>query len=135
MTSVFKAGLSLAMAGAMLTAMAAPSLAQSADVTGLWRPDKSSDWDVTRCGDDSSRLCIKVVGLRDHMDTDKNRPYLNSVILNQAKSVGANRWKGKLTLFGQTGDATVTLRSENDLNIKVCAYVVLCKEYPMKRAE
>jgi hypothetical protein len=131
MRSFLKAGLGLAMAAAM----AAPSMAQAVDVTGLWRPDKSSDWDVTLCGDDSSRLCIRVVGLRDHMDTDKNRPYLNSLILDEAKSVGKNRWKGKLTLFGQTGDATVTLRGANDLNIKVCAYVVICKEYPMTRAQ
>lgn len=131
MRSFLKAGLGLAMAAAM----AAPSMAQGVDVTGLWRPDKSSDWDVTRCGDDGSKLCIKVVGLRDHMDSDKNRPYLNSMILDHAKPVGKNRWKGKLTLFGQTGDATVTLRSANDLNIKVCAYVVICKEYPMTRAQ
>lgn len=128
---LLKAGLGLAMAAAM----SAPSLAQSDDVNGMWHPDKSSDWVASLCGEDNSRLCITVVGLRNHMDTEKNRPYLNKMILDHAKPAGKNSWKGKLHLFGQTGDATVTLRSVNDLNVKVCIYVVLCKEYPMTRDE
>jgi|EndMetStandDraft_6_1072998.scaffolds.fasta_scaffold118772_1 hypothetical protein len=129
MTGFLKAGLGLLMAAAMAT----PSLAQSADVTGMWHPDKSSDWLASLCGDDNTQLCITVVGLRDHMDTDKNRPYLNKVILDHAKLNGKNRWKGKLHLFGQTGDAFIALRSANNLDVKVCIYVVLCKEYPMTR--
>lgn len=113
--------------------MVAPAIA--ADPTGLWRPDKTSDYDVTLCGNDNTQLCIKVVKLAGAMDTPQNRPYLNQVIVNKAKPSGANRWKGKMNLFGQSGDATVTLRGENDLLIKVCAYIVVCREYPMTRAQ
>lgn len=129
MKTFWKAGLGLLMA----VAMATPSWAQSADVTGMWHPDKSSDWEASLCGDNNSQLCIRVVGLRDHMDTEKNRPYLNSMILDHAKPSGKNRWKGKLHLFGQSGDATITLVDANNLGVKVCIYVVLCKEYPMTR--
>lgn len=120
---------------AMGAAMAGSSIAQDIDVTGLWRPDGNSDYQMSLCGDDNARLCIKVVALRGKMDTDKNRPYLNTFLVEEAKSTGKGRWKGKLTLFGQTGDASVTLLGANNMNIKVCAYIVVCKEYDFTRVQ
>ncbi|MDB5541511.1 MAG: hypothetical protein JWQ89_3238 [Devosia sp.] len=131
MNSFFKVGLALA----MVAGMAAPSLAQSVDVTGMWRPDKNSDYDVSMCGKDNAQLCIKVVALRGNMDTDKNRPYLGTYLIDKAKPSGAGRWKGKLTLFGQTGDATLTLRGENTIHVKACAYIVVCREIELTRVQ
>jgi len=126
-----KAGLGLAMA----VAMAAPAMAQGVDVTGLWRPDKNSDYDVTMCGKDDAQLCIKVVALRDKMDTAKNRPYLDTFLIDKAKPAGQGRWKGKLTLFGQTGDATLTLKGANTMDVKACAYIVVCREITLTRVQ
>lgn len=120
---------------AMSAAMTAPSLAEDVDVTGLWRPDGNSDYQMTLCGKDSSALCIKLMALRGKMDTDKNRPYLNTYLVEEAKPSGKGRWKGKLSLFGQTGDATVSLLGANSMNVKVCAYIVVCKEYQFSRAQ
>jgi len=120
---------------AMSAAMTAPSLAEDVDVTGLWRPDANSDYQMTLCGKDSSALCIKLMALRGKMDTDKNRPYLNTYLVEEAKPSGKGRWKGKLSLFGQTGDATVSLLGANSMNVKVCAYIVVCKEYQFSRAQ
>ena len=114
-------------------AMVVPAFA--VDPTGLWRPDETSDYDVTMCGTDNTQLCIKVVKLAGAMDTPEHRPYLNTVIVNKAKPSGENRWKGEMHLFGHSGEATVTLRGENDLFVKVCAYVVICREYSMTRAK
>ena len=52
MKTFWKAGLGLAMAAAM----AGPSLAQGVDVTGMWRPDKNSDYDMSMCGKDNAQL-------------------------------------------------------------------------------
>ena len=122
-----------ALALVMAAATIAPAVAQ--DAAGLWRPDMTSDYEVTMCGKDDAQLCIRVVALRDAMDTKKNRPYLNTTIVDKARPVGKNRWKGPMHMFGQSGDATITLRGENDLMVKVCAYIVVCREYPMKRVE
>ena len=120
---------------AMGAAMAAPSLAQDIDVTGMWQPDKNSDYEMSLCGKDNTALCIKLVGLRGKMDSDKNRPYLNTLLVDGAKAIGKGRWKGKLSLFGQTGDATMTLLSANSMNVKACAYIVVCKEYAFSLAQ
>jgi uncharacterized protein (DUF2147 family) len=131
MNTFWKAGLGLAMAAAMT----APSVAQAVDVTGMWRPDKNSDYEMSMCGKDNAQLCIKVVALRGNMDSDKNRPYLNTYLIDKAKPSGAGRWKGKLSLFGQTGDATLTLKGTNTMNVKACAYIVVCREITLTRVQ
>lgn len=131
MKTFWKAGLGLAMAAAM----AAPSMAQAVDVTGMWRPDKNSDYEMSMCGKDNAQLCIKVVALRGNMDSDKNRPYLNTYLIDKAKPSGEGRWKGKLSLFGQTGDATLTLKGANTMNVKACAYIVVCREITLTRVQ
>ena len=125
----------VALALAMSAAMVVPSLAETVDVTGLWRPDKYSDYQMSMCGDDNSRLCIKVVALRGKMDTPKNRPYLNTYLIDRAKPIGTGRWKGKLSVFGQTGDATLTLRNANTIHVKACTWLVICYEVELTRAQ
>jgi hypothetical protein len=117
----------------MAATMTAPALAL--DPSGVWAPDHTSDYEVTMCGKDNAQLCIRVIALRGAMDTKQNRPYLNEIIVNKAKAVSGNRWKGPMHLFGQDGEATVTLRGDNDLLVKVCAYVVICREYAMTRVQ
>ena len=51
------------------------------------------------------------------------------------KPSGAGRWKGKLSLFGQTGDATLTLKGTNTMNVKACAYIVVCREITLTRVQ
>ena len=131
MRSIFKAGLGFA----MVLAMTAPSLAQSIDPTGLWQPDKNSDYEMSLCGKDNTELCIKVVALRNKMDSAKNRPYLNTFLIDKAKVNGKNRWKGKLSLFGQTGDATMTFTDQNTMYAKVCAYLIICDDLTMTRVK
>lgn len=116
-------------------AMTGSGFAADQSFDGIWRPDKNLDFEVSLCGDDNSRICIKLVALRGKMDKPKNQQYLGTNIVDEAKPSGQNRWKGKIELFGQTGDATVTLRSDNELLVKACAYVVACKEYAMIRVQ
>jgi uncharacterized protein (DUF2147 family) len=131
MNSFWKAGLALAMAGTM----AAPNVAQGMDLAGKWRPDKNSDFEMSLCGKDNAHLCIKVVALRGKMDSDKNRPYLNTFLIDRAKPSGQGRWKGKLSLFGQHGDATLTLTSANTMDVKACAYIVVCYDIRLTRVQ
>jgi uncharacterized protein (DUF2147 family) len=126
-----KAIVALALAATMISGASAQAL----DPTGVWVAEKNSDYSVTRCGPNDASLCFELVALRRNMDNKRNRPYLNTLIIDRAKPNGENRWKGKMSLGGQTGDATIVLRGNNDLRVKVCAMIVVCEEYAMVRVD
>ena len=119
----------------LAAAMTGGSLAQGLDPTGVWVAEENSDYSVSWWGANNDQLCVKLVALRNNMRKPRNLEYLNSTIINGAKPSGANRWKGKMRVFGHTGDAVVTMRGENDLHVKLCAYIVICDEYNMTRVE
>jgi hypothetical protein len=119
----------------LTAAMAGGSLAQDLDPTGVWVAEENSDYSVSWCGADNRSLCVQLVGLRGNMRKPRNLEYLNSTIIKGAKPAGANLWKGKMSVFGVTGDAIVTMRADNDLHVKLCAYIVICDEYEMTRVE
>jgi hypothetical protein len=119
----------------LLAGMTVGGAAQGLDPTGVWRPDANSQYEFSFCGADNTRLCGRLVDLQGRMDKERNRQYLNKVILNGAKPNGQNRWRGSMSLFGVNGNATVTMRGSNDLLVKMCAYVVICEEYAMTRVD
>jgi len=125
--SLMAAGLAMSMAGV--------SVAEDLDPTGLWVAEENSDYQITRCGDDNSQLCVKLAALRGKMRKERNLPYLDKIILQGAKPNGANRWKGKMTLFGHTGEATLVMTGADTLNVKMCAYVVVCDEFLLERIQ
>lgn len=128
--------LSVAIAVAMGAAGIVPAAAATADLTGKWGPgDKSTTYRFSMCGEDRSQLCVDLVALRDHMDTPENRPYLNTTLVDHAKLIGQGMWKGKMSVFGHTGDATITVLRADRISVKLCAYVVMCKEYKLRPAE
>jgi len=122
-------------ATAALTAlsMGAPVLAQDNAALGVWQPDKDSDYTVSNCGAKGDRFCLTVTELRGGMRKPENLKYLGKNLINEARASGKNTWKGKIDFFGVSGDATVTLKNANTLNLKACAYVVVCKEITLKR--
>lgn len=127
---------SVALAVAMGATAVMPAAAATADLTGNWGPsDKSTTYQFTMCGDDGSQLCVDLVAVRDHMDTPENRAYLNTTLVDHAKLAGKNTWKGKMSVFGHTGDATITIIRDDRISVKLCAYVVMCKEYKLRPAE
>jgi uncharacterized protein (DUF2147 family) len=121
------------MAALVALGMVAPALAQDRSVEGLWQPDKNSDYRASLCGKDNDRFCLTVMALRGKMRKPENLEYLGKNIVNEAKPAGKNTWKGKINLLGISGDATITLLSSDQLHLKACAYVVVCKEITLKR--
>ena len=113
--------------------MVAPALAQDNAVVGVWQPDKNSDYTASLCGPDNDRFCLTVTELRGNMRKPENLKYLGKDLISQAKQSGKNRWKGKIDLFGISGDTTITLKNANTLHLKACAYLVVCKEITLKR--
>lgn len=119
---------------ALVAGLSAPALAVDTSVVGVWQPDnKESDYQATLCGDDQQHLCLQLVALRAGADKPKNRPYLGKNIVEGAKPKGDSSWKGQLNLFGQTADATFTLKGPNVLEMSGCAYLVVCKTITLNR--
>lgn len=121
------------MAALTALSMVAPALAQDNTVAGVWQPDANSDYQASLCGSSGDRFCLTVAELRGKMRKPENLDYLGKKIVDEAKPAGKNVWKGKLNLFGVSGDATITLKNANTLHLKACAYVVVCKEITLKR--
>ncbi|MBK8086229.1 MAG: DUF2147 domain-containing protein [Devosia sp.] len=125
----------LGMALALGLAMTAPTLAEPGSVVGNWVVGKDSAYAGSFCGADGKAFCLTVTRLSGGMDTPKNRLYLGANIIDKAKPSGNQRWKGKLNLFGQTADTTISLKNENTLLLHGCVYVVICKDMELARAD
>lgn len=119
----------------LAASMSGGAFAEGLDPSGVWVAEKNSDYEVKLCGPQQDSLCVRLVGLRNKMDKPRNREYLNKTIINQAGPDGNNRWKGKMSVYGVTGDVWVTMRSNGALHVKLCAYIVICDEYDMNRVQ
>lgn len=121
-------------AGVMAGPASADDAAMAGRIAGQWQmKDGYSDYEVTMCGPDGTSVCVKAVALRGKADTPKNRPYLNQYIVSEAKQTGANTWKGKLRLYGQTADGTILMSDDDHVTIKGCFLLLICDEFKLKR--
>lgn len=130
-----KALLKTAVALAASLMLAAPAVAQDYSVEGVWTlKDKSSDYRATLCGKNGDRLCFELIALRKGADKPKNRKYLNTRIINEARPAGPNRWKGSISLYGQSANGTLVMLGDT-MKVNACAYVVICDEFNLYRVK
>lgn len=109
----------------VLPAMASPA--------GKWEIEfGDSRYDVTMCGD-GTQLCAELIWLGNGADNAENMPYLNTLLVDRATPSKPGQWKGKLHLFGQTADGTISHVSADQLNVRGCIAFVLCKNFKMYR--
>lgn len=120
----------LAVAALVTFASALPVLASP---VGMWEIEsRDSRYDVTLCGD-GTQLCAELVWLGRGADNPTNMPYLNTLLIDRAVSTKAGQWKGKLRLFGQTADGTITQVGADQITLRGCVALVICKTYQMYR--
>jgi uncharacterized protein (DUF2147 family) len=112
----------LALGGAALAS-------ESLDPHGTWlRAEGGVRFSFYDCG---GLLCAKVVGA----DRAEDRSGIGTVILQGAKKVAANEWKGKLYNAddGKTYDGVITVKSGGELTVKGCIMGILCGGETWKR--
>ncbi len=108
-----------------LPAMASP--------VGMWEIEtRDSRYDVSLCGD-GTQLCAELVWLGRGADNPTNMPYLNTLLIDRAKQTKPGEWKGKLHLFGQTADGTISQVGPDRITLRGCVALILCKSYQMYR--
>lgn len=117
-----------------LTALlAVPAMAQEMSPVGVWEIEsRDSRYNVTMCGD-GTQLCGELIWLGNGADTEKNLPYLNTLLIDHAPQIGANRWQGELHLYGQTASGKITQVSNDQITLEGCFLLVVCKTYQMYR--
>ena len=104
-----------------------------ASPAGLWELDsRDTRFQIELCGD-GTQLCGTLVWLSDADYNDQYLPYLNTPMATRVAQVGPNRWKGAMRLFGNDISGTITQRSEDQMTLTGCAFLVVCKTYQMFR--
>ncbi|WP_375600027.1 hypothetical protein [Devosia sp. Naph2] len=109
---------------------AAPALASP---VGVWEIEmRDSRYDVTLCGD-GTQLCAELIWLGNGADSAENLPYLNTMLIDHAVQTRPGEWKGELHIYGQSAAGTITQVSEDQITLRGCVALVICKSYQMYR--
>ncbi|MET3924701.1 DUF2147 domain-containing protein [Devosia sp. 2618] len=117
--------------GALFT-MAQPAMAASPE--GTWEIEmQDSRYSVELCGADKTELCGTLIWLGRGADNDENMPYLNTLLIDHAKKVSDNQWKGDLHIFGQSAGGTITMVGEDEIKLQGCVAFIICKTYRLFR--
>lgn len=118
-------------AGVMAALLAVP--AAMASPAGIWEIEmRDSRYRVELCGD-GTELCATLIWLGNSADNAENLPYLNTLLIDHARPTGPNQWKGDLHIFGQSGTGTITQVGADQITLRGCAFVVVCRTYQMYR--
>jgi uncharacterized protein (DUF2147 family) len=116
---------------AALALLAQPVLASP---VGTWEIEmRDSRYSVELCGDNGTSLCGTLIWLGNGADNAENLPYLNTMIIDHARPIKPNQWKGDLNLYGQRAAGTITQVSQDQITLKGCVAFILCKTYQMYR--
>lgn len=123
---------SLAVAVLALGLAASPALARDLSPVGTWQ---SSDGEtrvaVTMCGD-GTQLCAELTWLRDDQRTPQNLRLLNANVVDGARPVAENAWKGRVRFNGQSATGTIELVSNQVIEVSGCK-LGMCRSFQFNR--
>ncbi len=112
--------------------LAAPAFAADVSPVGTWQTSTGeSRYKVSYCGD-GSQLCAKLIWLRSDAKKPENLAQLNKLVVNGAKAVSANKWRGTVTYQGKRVSGSVTLVGQNRMKLSGCQ-LIACKSVDFVR--
>jgi uncharacterized protein (DUF2147 family) len=112
--------------------VAAPAFAQDLTPVGTWQTASGeSRYSVSYCGD-GTQLCAKLTWLRKDARKPENVALLNQLVVNGAKPVAANKWRGTVNYEGNAVSGSVTLVSEDRMKLQGCQ-LIACKSVEFVR--
>lgn len=113
-----------------VTLLAQPAMASP---EGIWEIEmRDSRYNVELCGD-GTQLCGTLIWLGNGADNAENMPYLNTMMIDHARLMKPNQWKGDLHIYGQRAGGTITQVGPDQITLKGCVAFVICKTYQMYR--
>jgi hypothetical protein len=99
---------------------------------GLWETGtKDSRYRLELCGKDGTRLCGWLVYSQDR--SPEAQALVNQMILDHARRVGPLTWEGSLQISGQSASGTMTLATNDRLEVSACVLFVICGEFVLYR--
>ena len=109
----------------------APALAGDLDPVGSWQSASGeARVKVTLCGD-GTELCAKLTWLAEDARTDENLELLNAYVVNKAKPVEENQWRGTVHFDGDSATGSIVLVSASTMTVSGCKLV--CKTFAFNR--
>jgi uncharacterized protein (DUF2147 family) len=107
-------------------------MAQDLSPVGTWQTTTGeSRYKVSLCGD-GTQLCAKLTWLRADARTPENLALLNKLVMQDAKPVDENKWRGMVKYDGHTVAGSVTLINANRMKLSGCQ-LVACKQVDFVR--
>jgi uncharacterized protein (DUF2147 family) len=104
-----------------------------ANPVGIWEIEmRDSRYAVELCGD-GTQLCATLIWLGNGADNAENLPYLNTLLIDHARQTKPGQWKGDLNIYGQKASGTITQVGADQISLRGCVALVLCKSYQMYR--
>ena len=106
--------------------------AEFASPKGDWEVDtRDSRYSVDFCNGDS--LCAQLIWLGGAADTPQNQQYLETLVVKFARPVAENKWRGQMSVMGESFAGTIQQIGNDVLEITGCKYVLFCKSFKMYR--
>lgn len=137
----------IAVSAFLALAVALPATASAADITGLWQAkSRGAKVQIEPCGD---AYCGRVISakpaksnpeLLDVNNKDpalRNRPMIGAVLMEGFKG-GPRKWTGGRLYNPGDGNhyrGTITLVDDDQLVLKGCALVIICKSQTWTRLQ
>lgn len=98
---------------------------------GTWQtPGGDARFKVSLCGD-GTQLCAKLTWLRQDARSEENLRYLNKYVVQGAKAVQANKWRGTVSYNGEAFSGSVTLVGDV-MSLQGCKGI-FCKSMDFQR--
>jgi hypothetical protein len=120
--------------GALCAAAAIPAFAQDAALpSGTYVDQYGTSFEFSLCGEDNTDLCGVLTNLEGRSATPENLAFVGKQVM-RAEQVAPNEWKGSLSAGGISAEATVTLVSEDTIEIQGCRAGILCQTLAYSRA-
>lgn len=108
---------------------ATTALAQEVDLSGVWEADNGeSRYTLELCGT-GTQLCALLTWIREDVQNDKNRAYINKLVVDKARLSGRTppKWRGKINIYGNVVDGSVTLVNKDRFVVRGCVFI-FCEE-------
>ena len=119
-------------AGIVALTSLAPVAAFADQPLGVYQTtDRKMDFSLALCGNSGKELCVTLSAARGDALTPNTKAFLNKYVVDHAKPVGKNTWKGSMTVQQYKLDGVLTLNPGTNFVMKGCAYVVVCQDFTL----
>ena len=117
----------------LLLSLAVPAAAQQISPIGNWQTSKGDARITVDHCPNSQQLCATLTWLREDVRDPARRASIGKNLIEGARSVGPNRWRGTLHYAGHTLSGSVTLVSPDQMRVSGCMLLIICETMELVR--